>query len=83
MHEFLLTADVVVSKPGGLTTTETLASGCAMLIVEPIPGQEDRNADYLLENGCGIKVNNLSSLTLKLSSLLNDPEKLARMRQNA
>jgi len=83
MHEFLLAADVVVSKPGGLTTTESLASGCAMLIVEPIPGQEDRNADYLLENGCGIKVNNLSSLTLKLSSLLNDPEKLARMRQNA
>ena len=51
MHELLRAADVVVTKPGGLTTAESLASACPMVIAEPIPGQEDRNADFLLENG--------------------------------
>ncbi|MGD0389153.1 MAG: glycosyltransferase [Tepidisphaeraceae bacterium] len=83
MHELLRAADLVVTKPGGLTTAESLASGCPMVIAEPIPGQEDRNADFLLENGCAIKVNNLSSLTYKLSSLLEDSGRLGRMRAAA
>jgi processive 1,2-diacylglycerol beta-glucosyltransferase len=83
MHELLPAADVIVTKPGGLTSSECLASGCVMVIVEPIPGQEDRNADFLLENGCGIKVNNLASLPLKLAALLSDPAKLRRMRAAA
>jgi processive 1,2-diacylglycerol beta-glucosyltransferase len=80
MHEYMAVADLVVSKPGGLTTSECLASGCPLVVVEPIPGQEDRNADFVLENGCGIKVNNLASLTLKLSELLADAPRLATMR---
>lgn len=83
MHELLKAADVVVTKPGGLTTAESLACGCPMVIAEPIPGQEDRNADFILENGCGIKVNNLASLTHKLESLLDDPARLGRMRAAA
>jgi processive 1,2-diacylglycerol beta-glucosyltransferase len=83
MHDLLAAADIVGTKPGGLTTSECLASGCAMIVVEPIPGQEDRNADYVLENGCAIKVNNLASLTYKLNSLLSDPQKLQRMRAAA
>jgi processive 1,2-diacylglycerol beta-glucosyltransferase len=78
MHEWMAAADVIVSKPGGLTTAESLACGCAMVIVEPIPGQEDRNADFLLENGCAIKINNLASLTHKLAALLNDPDRLTQ-----
>jgi len=80
MHELLNAADVVVTKPGGLTAAESLASGCPMMIVEPIPGQEDRNADFLLENGCAVKVNNLASLSYKLGSLLEDSARLGRMR---
>jgi processive 1,2-diacylglycerol beta-glucosyltransferase len=80
MHDLLLAADAVVSKPGGLTTSECLASGCPMVIVQPIPGQEDRNADFILENGCGIKANNLACLTQKVSSLLCQPDRLAKMR---
>jgi processive 1,2-diacylglycerol beta-glucosyltransferase len=83
MHDLLLAADVVVSKPGGLTSSESLACGCPMMIVEPIPGQEDRNADFLLENGCAIKANNLASLSHKLGSLLDDPDRLTRMRESA
>ena len=51
-------ADIVVSKPGGLTTSEMLARGAVMVIVNPIPGQESRNSDFLLENGAAIKINN-------------------------
>jgi processive 1,2-diacylglycerol beta-glucosyltransferase len=80
MHELLNAADVVVTKPGGLTAAESLASGCPMVIAEPIPGQEDRNADFLLENGCAVKVNNLASLSHKLGSLLDDPIRMGQMR---
>jgi processive 1,2-diacylglycerol beta-glucosyltransferase len=76
-------ADLIVSKPGGLTTSEALARGVPMAIVSPIPGQESRNSDYLLENGAGIKVNHPALLPMKLSQLLNDRQRLARMRENA
>jgi len=76
-------ADLVVSKPGGLTTSETLARGLPMVIVNPIPGQESRNSDYLLENGAAVKVNHVCTLTAKLNDLLNDPDRLARLRAAA
>ena len=83
MDELLAIADLVVTKPGGLTTSETLARGAAMVIVNPIPGQESRNSDYLLENGAAIKVNNLATLAYKVGRLLREPERLARLKANA
>ena len=83
MDELMAAADVVVSKPGGLTTSETLARGAAMVVVNPIPGQESRNSDYLLENGAAIKINNLPTLALKLDALLRDPPRLQQLRDNA
>jgi processive 1,2-diacylglycerol beta-glucosyltransferase len=83
MDELMAAADIVVSKPGGLTTSETLARGAAMVIVNPIPGQESRNSDYLLENCAAIKVNNVPTLGLKLGALIKDPSRLAAMRKNA
>lgn len=82
IDELMTVADVVVSKPGGLTTSETLARGAVMAIVNPIPGQESRNSDYLLENGAAIKVNNLGTLAYKIDSLLNDEARLARLKVN-
>ena len=76
-------ADLVVSKPGGLTTSECLARGLPMVIINPIPGQESRNSDYLLENGAGIKVNHVCTLTAKINDLLAQPERLARLRASA
>jgi processive 1,2-diacylglycerol beta-glucosyltransferase len=74
---------LVVSKPGGLTTSETLARGAVMVIVNPIPGQESRNSDFLLENGAAIKINNAATLPLKLGRLLRDAERLARLKENS
>ena len=76
-------ADVVVSKPGGLTTSEALACGTAMAVVNPIPGQESRNSDYLLENGAALKINNLATLPFKLDGVLADPKRLAQLQRNA
>jgi processive 1,2-diacylglycerol beta-glucosyltransferase len=83
MDELMAAADVVVTKPGGLTTSEALARGAAILIVNPIPGQESRNSDFLLENGAAIKANNLATLPYKLARLLADPSRLARLKANA
>ena len=83
IDELMAAADVVVSKPGGLTTSEVLARGAAMAIVNPIPGQESRNSDYLLENGAAIKINNVGTLPMKLTQLLRDPRRLESLKQNA
>jgi processive 1,2-diacylglycerol beta-glucosyltransferase len=83
MDELMCAADLVVSKPGGLTTSETLARGAAMVIVDPIPGQESRNSDFLLENGAAIKVNNLASLGFKVEKILSDRGRLEELKENA
>lgn len=83
MDELMAVADLVMTKPGGLTTSETLARGAAMVVVNPIPGQESRNSDYLLENGAAIKVNNIATLPHKLTALLQSPERLAQLKANA
>jgi processive 1,2-diacylglycerol beta-glucosyltransferase len=83
IHELMTVADVVMSKPGGLTTSEVLASGTAMAIINPIPGQESRNSDYLLENGAAIKINNLATMSMKLEELLADATRLQSIKANA
>lgn len=83
MHELMAAADVVMTKPGGLTTSEALACGTALVVVNPIPGQESRNSDFLLENGAAIKVNNVGTLAYKLSHLLGDPARMAQLKRNA
>ena len=83
IDQLMACADLVISKPGGLTTSETLARGLPMVVVNPIPGQESRNSDYLLENGAGVKVNHVCTLTAKLDGLLAQPERLAQMRAAA
>jgi processive 1,2-diacylglycerol beta-glucosyltransferase len=82
MHELMGIADLVVTKPGGLTTSECLARGLPMVLVSPIPGQEERNAEMLLENGCAVLVRTPAALSHKLETLLGDPGRLHRMREN-
>ncbi|HET6861926.1 MAG TPA: glycosyltransferase [Pyrinomonadaceae bacterium] len=83
MDEFMSASDIVIGKPGGLTTSEALAKGLAFVIVNPIPGQEERNSDHLLEGAVGIRCNNLPTLAYKLDRLLADPKRFAAMRKNA
>ncbi len=83
VQEEMARADVLVSKAGGLTVTEALVMGLPMLLLDPIPGQEEHNADLLLEEGAAKKVGSLDSLEFKLDRALRDPGWLARMRERA
>jgi processive 1,2-diacylglycerol beta-glucosyltransferase len=83
MDEYMAAADVLVGKPGGLTTSEALAKELLIVIVNPIPGQEERNSDHLLEQGAAIRCNNLPVLAYKIDQLLAAPARAAEMRQNA
>ena len=82
MDEYMSGADVLVGTPGGLTTSEALAKGLLFVIVNPIPGQEERNSDHLLEAGAAIRCNNLPVLAFKLDRLLDDGPRMTRMRQS-
>lgn len=82
MHELMGIADLTVCKPGGLTTSECLARCLPMVLVSPIPGQEERNAEMLLENGCAVVARTPNALAFKLDMLLNDPVRLQKMREN-
>lgn len=83
VDELMSASDLLLGKPGGLTTSEALAKGLAFCVVNPIPGQEERNADHLLEEGVAIRCNNLPALAYKLGRLLADPARLASMRANS
>ena len=83
IDELMAVADLVLSKPGGLTSSEVLARGAAMAIVNPIPGQESRNSDFLLEHGAAVKVNHVGTMPHKLSELLADRERLESLKANA
>lgn len=80
---FMAGADLVITKPGGLTTSECLAIGLPMIVNAPIPGQEERNADFLLERGVALKSVDISSLVYRLEYLLKRPELLTSMAANA
>jgi len=83
MDKYMAAADLLVGKAGGLTTSEALARALPMALIEPIPGQEERNADHLLEAGAAIRCNNLPAAGWKIAGLLDDPARLARMREAA
>jgi processive 1,2-diacylglycerol beta-glucosyltransferase len=82
MEQIMACADVAVTKPGGLTVSECLAVGLPMVLISPIPGQEERNADYLMEQGVAVKAQDAVALEYKVGHLLSNREKLARMREN-
>ena len=83
MDKYMAAADLLVGKAGGLTTSEALARALPMALIEPIPGQEGRNADHLLEAGAAIRCNNLPAAAWKIAALLDDSARLTRMREAA
>ena len=83
VDELMSASDILLGKPGGLTTSEALSKGLVFVIVNPIPGQEERNSDHLLEEGVAIRCNNLPALAYKVDALLSDPSRFSRMQANS
>jgi processive 1,2-diacylglycerol beta-glucosyltransferase len=82
MEELMCASDLIMTKPGGLTSSEALALGKPLLIFSPIPGQETANSDYLLENGAASKLNHTDDIAFKINHML-DPQRLADYSRNA
>ena len=78
MHELMRASSLIVTKPGGLTTSEALAIGRPLVILNPIPGQETANSDFLLERGAAIKLNRVEDLPFRIKELLTS-KKLLQM----
>lgn len=83
MPELLRRADLFVGKPGGLTASECMAAGLPMVLVNPIPGQEVRNGDYLMEQGAAVRCNSSATIGWKIDEVLREPGRLERMRAAA
>lgn len=81
--ELMSISDLVITKPGGLTTTESLASGLPILVINPIPGQEEENAEFLEKNQVGVWLKKNDNIEEKLFNLFNNPELLQKMKINA
>lgn len=80
--ELMSISDLVVTKPGGLTTTESLASGLPIVAINPIPGQEEENAKFLEKSGVAIWLKKQDDFDAVIADLLSDEQKLHQMRVN-
>lgn len=76
-------ADILVTKPGGLTSSEALAKNLPMIITNPIPGQEERNARYLLKQGVAERADDPKEIANLVKTLLGHPNRLKKMREKA
>jgi processive 1,2-diacylglycerol beta-glucosyltransferase len=83
IHEMMAVSDLCVTKAGGLTTAECLAMGVPMLVPNPIPGQEERNAEYLTECGAAMTARSPGSMKYKLRKFLGDAGLRERMQSAA
>jgi processive 1,2-diacylglycerol beta-glucosyltransferase len=83
VERLMAASDLVITKPGGLTTSECLAMGLPMIVHAPIPGQEERNCDYLLEQGAALKAIDASALEWRVRQLVADPQHLAALAARA
>lgn len=80
--EAMKISDLVITKPGGLTVTESLASNLPILIINPIPGQEEQNAEFLVQAEVAVWLKKSDDPSEVISNLLTSPDKLETMSQN-
>ncbi len=83
VDDLVVASDLIITKAGGLITSEILARGTPMVIVDPIPGQEEQNADVIAAAGAGVQLRLLEMVTPAVQYLLNHPERLTEMTQAA
>jgi processive 1,2-diacylglycerol beta-glucosyltransferase len=83
VERLMACADLVITKPGGFTTSECLAMGLPMILNAPIPGQEEHNANFLLEEGVAMNAFDMVTLEYRIQYLLKHPAKLEQMRIKA
>jgi processive 1,2-diacylglycerol beta-glucosyltransferase len=83
MPDLIRAATMFVGKPGGLSSSECMAAGLPMVLIHPIPGQEVRNSDFLLEEGAAVRCNYETTVGYKIDQLLAEPDRVTRMAESA
>lgn len=83
VHELMEIASLIITKPGGMTTSESLVKGLPMVIVNPLPGQEMRNTDFLIEKGIAMRIDDAEDIGEEIEVLLKSPQRLAQMKKAA
>ena len=83
IDELMHVSDIILTKPGGITTAEALAKGLPMLIIHPLPGQEAMNTKFLLKEGVAVKAENSQDVEILLEELLENKSKLKTMSDKA
>ena len=83
VFDWMGAADVLVTKPGGLTTSEALAARVPMVLLRPLPGQEERNARYLVSRGAALRARNAGELVRVVDAVLSDERVGRRLRESA
>ena len=83
VFDWMHASDVLVTKPGGLTTSEALAAGVPLVLLRPLPGQEERNARYLVSRGAALRVRGAGELVRQVDAVLNDGEVTGAVRASA
>lgn len=81
IHELMEVSDLLITKPGGLTSAEALSKNLPMLIVNPIPGQEEKNSDFLLSHKVALQIHSLSQLKYTLEQFFQRPEIFQEMKE--
>lgn len=80
INELMSVSDIIITKPGGVTTAEALSKNLPMIIIKPIPGQEASNTEYLMDKGAALKIDDPARIGSLVDSLFQDPERLKQIR---
>ncbi len=83
VDELMDASTLIITKPGGMTTSESLAKGLPMIIVNPIPGQEMHNTDFLIKKGIALRVDDVEDIAREVEALLGSPQRLSAMSKAA
>ena len=81
VDKLMTLSDVLITKPGGVTTAEALAKRLPMFIIKPLPGQEQNNTNFLLNNGLAKKNDSIEDAIKNLSLILSNPEKISEIKE--
>lgn len=82
MDELMSVSDCIVTKSGGLTTSEALAKRLPMIVISPIPGQESRNCDFLIESKAGIRIDDASEVKEKVMEFITSKDAIKLIKNN-
>lgn len=83
VHKLMDFCDVIITKAGGITVSEALAKRLPMIIIDPLPGQEERNVNFLLEKGAIIRADDVSTIGEAVKTLLGDKKKPFLLKEKA